>query len=74
MPETVTIVREGRVPLPSGPGALREMIEIVYQAGGLFPRTVYVDPAHDGPGERARVIAEDLRLAREFTPQTLQLP
>ena len=74
MPEQVVIIREGRVPLPSARGAQREMIEIVYHAAGLFPRSVFVDPAHDTPDERVRLITEDLRQAREHIPPRLTLP
>lgn len=74
MPEKVTIIAERPWPLPVSPNAFREMIQIVYQAAGDLPRTVYVDPDHDSPEERARVIRADLDTARNATPATIELP
>lgn len=74
MPEKVTIIAERPWPLPTESGVSRQMIQIVYQAAGDLPRTVYVDPDHDSPEERARVIRADLDAARNAIPATIELP
>lgn len=74
MPETVDIISERRVPLPTGPAGGREFVRIVYRAAGQLPRQVLVDSLHDSPEERARLIAEDLRAARQGERSTLVLP
>jgi hypothetical protein len=74
MPETVSILRQSVVRLPIGAGSSKEMISLTYTVGGAAPRIVYIDPDHDSEEERKRAIADDIRAAREQTPQTLELP
>jgi len=73
MPETVSILHESRVRLPVAPGASRTMIALTYAVADFPPRIVYVDPGHDSPEERKRLITEDLRAARARTPTTLDV-
>ncbi len=73
MPETVHILAESRLTLPTGPGVLREMISLTYAAAGLAPRIVYIDPDHDSPEERKAKIAADLKQARAATPTQVDL-
>ena len=39
-----------------------------------MPRRVYIDQADDTPGERIRVIGEDLRKARARVEPQLEIP
>lgn len=74
MPEQVAILHERRFTLPTTPGGAKELIEITYRPADGFPRTVLIDPDHDSPEERVRVISEDLKRSRAFKPPTLDLP
>lgn len=74
MSEKVHILRETLIPLPTDPGGGRQMLRVMYQAAGMLPRTVYIDPDHDSPEERARVISNDLKAAREHKPPALEVP
>ena len=74
MSEIVTIIAERRIPLPSPPGASRDVIELTYAGAGMIPRSIFVDPDHDSEEERIRLIALDLKAAREHVPSTVQLP
>ncbi|OGQ17419.1 MAG: hypothetical protein A2138_26910 [Deltaproteobacteria bacterium RBG_16_71_12] len=74
MAEQVRIAAERPVDLPASPGTAKRMIMITYVAYDMPPRIVYVDGENDTPEERARVISEDLEVARSSKPPTLNLP
>lgn len=74
MPEKVNILSRRTVQAAAGPGIIRPMISVTYAAENMMPRVVYLDALKDSPEELRRVIAEDLRLAREGTVETLDLP
>lgn len=74
MPETVSILSIRRIPRPVSPGRWKDQIAISYAAEGLFPRIVYLEPENDSEDERKRVIAEDLKAARNETRPTVELP
>ena len=50
-----------------------DIIELTYQAAGMFPRSIFIDPDHDSPEERARLILADLEAARAPRPSFVQL-
>jgi len=74
MPVQVSILSVGEVQLPVAPGVTRLLRSITYSADGAFPRIVYVEPDKDTPAERRRLIAEDLKKAKEETPEGLTIP
>lgn len=73
MPETVEILRERILPLPSLPGSEQRLVAVTYKAENLPPRIVYIPEGQDAPEERVRRIAEDLKAARGQAPATLDI-
>ena len=74
MPEKVNILSRRTVQTAAGPGVIKPMVSVTYAAENMMPRVVYLDVGKDTPAELRRVIAEDLRLAREGVVETLELP
>ena len=74
MPESVTILSRRTVQAAAGPGVVLPMVSVTYAAEGMMPRVVFLDAAKASPEDLRRVIAEDLRLAREGAVETLVLP
>jgi hypothetical protein len=73
MPETVSILTEATLQLPTAPGQSQAMHAITYAAAGLGPRIVYIHPEEDTVEKRKEVIAADIKAARAATPNTLDL-
>ena len=74
MPETVRILDEHHQELRIAPGQVVDYVVITYIAEGGLPRRVMVDAAKDSQEERIRVIAADLKAARERVEPTLEIP
>ncbi len=74
MSQKVSILSVGTVPLTVAPGVFHHMRSITYATETMFPRTVYLEVDKDTPAERVRVIAEDIKKAKEERPETLEIP
>ncbi len=74
MPQQVSILSVGTVPLTVAPGVFHYMRSITYATETMFPRTVYLEVDKDTPEERIRIIAEDIEKAKVERPETLEIP